>query len=136
MAKRRALEAAEQPREQNGDPISFDLHQLSRLMKEERLRRHLTLEEVSAETGVDVSTLSRIENNTAYNPRAANFLRMLRWLRMDQEQFTPPQADKDVDTMTKVSLVLKNDPTLPSEVAEELIRSWRSMYEFYSARAK
>ena len=107
------------------------VHDLPDRLRKERKRRKLTLAEVSAETGLTISTLSRIENGV-YKPRAETFMELLSWLGLDLNQVNLPKRKlAPIDTMTQMALLLKSDPLLNEESVNKLLRAWRPMYELY-----
>lgn len=113
------------------DQDALIIQDLPERLREERKRRRLTLAEVSSQTGLTISTLSRIENGV-YKPRAETFMELLNWLNMDLKQVDVPKRElPPIDTMTQIALLLKNDPLLSAEAVDKLLRAWRPMYGLY-----
>ncbi|MEZ4633259.1 MAG: helix-turn-helix transcriptional regulator [Deinococcales bacterium] len=129
MAKHQALApetagtnlAAEEP---------LDMTQLPQILKQTRKARGLTLAEVSQQTGLTISTLSRLENGL-FKPKTESFLSLLQWLELDKDRFDPPQNKASDDTMLKIALILKEDPKLDEHAVKKLLQAWRPMYELY-----
>lgn len=110
-------------------PPEPTIENLPALLAQTRATRRLTLHEVSQQTGLTVSTLSRIENGI-YKPRAETFIKLLQWLEIslkniDTENPTQP------DTMSAIALILQRDPHLSSEAVQRLLQAWRPMYRLY-----
>lgn len=98
-------------------------------LAEARATRNLTLQEVSRQTGLTVSTLSRIENGI-YKPRAETFMKLLQWLELSLQDISVSDGGER-DTMSTIALVLQRDPELSAEAVQQLLRAWRPMYELY-----
>jgi transcriptional regulator with XRE-family HTH domain len=103
------------------------------LLVQARAARDLTLAQVSEQTGLTVSTLSRIENGI-YKPRAETFMKLVQWLEVSPQITRTNTAHPDTphpDTMTVIADVLRRDPRLTAAAAKQLLRAWRPMYELY-----
>jgi transcriptional regulator with XRE-family HTH domain len=101
------------------------------LLAQTRAARNLTLAEVSSQTGLTVSTLSRIENGV-YKPRAETFMKVLQWLELSpQNMRNDNSVPTNTDTIMAISLILKSDPRLSPEAATNLLKAWQPMYELY-----
>ena len=97
------------------------------LLMQTRAARDVTLADVSEQTGLTVSTLSRIENGI-YKPRADTFVKLLQWLELSPGDM---QNTHQPDTMTAIADVLGRDPHLSETARKQLLRAWRPMYDLY-----
>jgi transcriptional regulator with XRE-family HTH domain len=96
---------------------SINIDALSEMIKSKRGEQGLR--EVAKQTGVSVSTLSRVENGNL--PDIDSYMKLCKWLEVSIDFFTTPQKD----TGSKKQLVVANlraDKTLPKELSEALIK--------------
>ncbi len=116
---------------------NVDVQDLPKLLYDTRKKRGLTLAEVSEQTGLTISTLSRIENGV-FKPRADTFITVLKWLGLETSKVTDvAHSNKEVqDTMSHIALVLKQDPKLSPEAVKKILLAWRPMYDIYAAGSK
>lgn len=114
-------------------PQRLRLEQLPEQLREARRLRGLTLKEVEAETGLSISTLSRIENGR-FRPNVTHYQKLLQWLGLSptEVELQTNSSEAQGDTMTKVALLLKRDPKLSDNAADKLLRAWRPMYALYA----
>jgi transcriptional regulator with XRE-family HTH domain len=110
--------------------IKGTIDDLPKLLRSVRQKRKLTLKEVEAQTGLSISTISRIENGSI-TPGAETYLRLMQWLKVKPEIKTSDAHTGD--TLTEISLVLKRDARLTAEARDKLLRAWRPMYELYAS---
>lgn len=108
------------------------IENLPALLAQTRATRRLTLNEVSQQTGLTVSTLSRIENGI-YKPRAETFIKLLQWLELSPRNVDATHPTQH-DTMSTIALILQSDAHLSAEAVQQLIRAWRPMYELYRTK--
>ena len=111
-----------------------DVQDLPKLLYNTRKKRGLTLAEVSEQTGLTISTLSRIENGV-FKPRADTFITVLKWLELETSKVTDvAHSNKKVqDTMSHIAAALKEDPKLSKEAVRKILSAWRPMYDIYAA---
>ena len=108
------------------------IENLPALLAQTRATRRLTLNEVSQQTGLTVSTLSRIENGI-YKPRAETFIKLLQWLELSPRNVDAANPTQH-DTMSAIALILQGDPQVSAEAVQQLLRAWRPMYELYRTK--
>jgi transcriptional regulator with XRE-family HTH domain len=104
------------------------IEDLPRALRSVRQKRKLTLKEVESQTGLSISTISRIENGSIM-PTAETFVTLLKWLKLTPE--LEVAMEHTGDTLTEIGLILKRDPRLSVEARDKLLRAWRPMYELY-----
>lgn len=96
---------------------SINIDALSKMIKSKRGERGLR--EVAKETGISVSTLSRVENENL--PDIDSYLKLCKWLEVSIDFFTTSQKGND----SKKQMVVANlraDKTLPKDISEALIK--------------
>lgn len=99
-----------------------NLRELGSRVAARRKRLGLSLRDVSAETGVSVNTLSRVERG--HLPDLENFRRMQTWLGEAQ-----PTAREAVSIPEVIGAHLRTDPLLPGEAAEKIAGIVKDLYE-------
>lgn len=98
------------------------LRELGSRVAARRKRLGLSLRDVSAETGVSVNTLSRVERG--HLPDLENFRRIQTWL--GEAQGTAREA---VSIPEVIGAHLRTDPLLPGEAAEKIAGIVKDLYE-------
>lgn len=101
---------------------SINIEALSAMLKSKRGIRGLreVSKEISEEIGlVSVSTLSRVENGNI--PDIDTYLKICKWLEVPMDFFSTA-SDKEGSAKQKVVANLRADKTLPTEIAEALIK--------------
>ncbi len=109
-------------------PGKITVDDLPRVLRMVRQKRKLTLKEVESQTGLSISTISRIENGSIM-PNAETFVTLLKWLKVTAELETATEHERN--TMTEIGLILKRDLRLSPEARDRLLRAWKPMYELY-----
>ena len=99
-----------------------NLRELGSRVASRRKRLGLSLRDVSAETGVSVNTLSRVERG--HLPDLENFRRIQTWLGEAQ-----PTAREAVSIPELIGAHLRTDPLLPGEAAEKIAGIVKDLYE-------
>lgn len=99
-----------------------NLRELGSRVAARRKRLGLSLRDVSAETGVSVNTLSRVERG--HLPDLENFRRMQTWL--GEAHATAREA---VSIPEVIGAHLRTDPLLPGEAAEKIAGIVKDLYE-------
>ncbi len=114
---------------------SIDVQDLPKLLYDNRKKRGLTLAEVSEQTGLTISTLSRIENGV-FKPRADTFITISKWLGLETSKVTDvAHSNKEVkDTMSHIAVILKDDPKLSKEGVKKILAAWRPIYDVYATQ--
>jgi transcriptional regulator with XRE-family HTH domain len=102
------------------------LDDLAPLLAQRRSELGLSLREVSAQCGVPVATLSRVEQGRT--PDLANFRRIVEWLGLPPERFLQATT-RSVSTPDVIGEHLRLDPTLRPEDAEKIAGLVRTMYD-------
>jgi transcriptional regulator with XRE-family HTH domain len=105
---------------------SDPLDDLAPLFSQRRAERGLSLREVSAQCGVPVATLSRVEQGRT--PDLGTFRRIVEWLGLPPERFLNPMT-RSVSTPEAISEHLRLDPTLSPDDAEKIAGLVRTMYD-------
>jgi len=94
-----------------------------------------TWKEVSDETGVSPSTLTRMAQGR--RPDAASLAALSAWAHMNPSDFVhmPYKASRP-ESMAQISTLLRSDPNLDSEAAEALEAIMRTAYERFRKTEK
>jgi transcriptional regulator with XRE-family HTH domain len=116
------------------DPTSaaVDVAELGALLRERRGQSGQTLREVSAETGVPIATLSRVESGRL--PDLTTFRNIVAWLGVPPERFFPTPRVRNETTPEAVAQVLRSDPALSENAREQLTSTFAQMYTMLSAK--
>lgn len=102
-----------------------DLRELGSRVSARRKRLGLSLRGASAETGVSINTLSRVERG--HLPDLENFRRIQTWL--GDSQLVTRQA---ISVPELIGAHLRMDPLLPGEAAEKIAGIVKDLYEALS----
>ena len=105
---------------------SVDISELASLLRRHRKKEGKTLREVSAETGVPFSTLSRVESGKL--PDLTTFRNIVAWLGVPPERFFPTPRVRLESTPEMVAQVLRKDPDLTDDAREQLEGLVSQMY--------
>jgi transcriptional regulator with XRE-family HTH domain len=105
---------------------SDPLDDLAPLLAQRRAELGLSLREASAQCGVPVATLSRVEQGRT--PDLANFRRIVEWLGLPPERFLQATT-RVVSTPDVISEHLRLDPTLSPDDAENFAELLVDMQE-------
>jgi transcriptional regulator with XRE-family HTH domain len=112
------------------------IEKIGLLIKEKRKAEELTLEDISTETGVSISTLSRIERQftgtkieKATVPDTRTLTALTRWLGVPLEVQDTEAAQQVKNTPDILEVYLRADPRLNSKAAEALGNMFRVAYE-------
>ena len=110
------------------DPVSaaIDVSELAALLRQRRKDEGKTLREVSAETGVPFSTLSRVESGKL--PDLTTFRNIVSWLGISPERFFPTPRVRKESTPEAIAHVLRSDPSLTDQAREQLATFVGQMY--------
>ncbi len=106
---------------QTPDPLD----DLGPLLAQRRAELDLSLRDVSAQSGVPVATLSRVEQGRT--PDLGTFRRIVEWLGLPAERFLQPTT-RAVSTPDLISEHLRLDPNLAPDDAERIVDLVRTMY--------
>jgi transcriptional regulator with XRE-family HTH domain len=102
------------------------LDDLAPLLAQRRAELGLSLRDVSAQCGVPVATLSRVEQGRT--PDLTNFRRIVEWLGLPPERFLQATT-RAVSTPDVIGEHLRLDPSLSADDAEKIAGLVRTMYE-------
>lgn len=123
-------------------PQAIDPVWLGERLGAERGKRRLTLQQVCAETGVSVPTLSRIERGAAKGLNSDTLLTLADWigvdvklLRMTAESTVHPRGTVQ-STPDVVALHLRADKNLDAKSAKALASLFKTIYDQFSQHAK
>jgi transcriptional regulator with XRE-family HTH domain len=105
---------------------AVDIGELAALLRSRRAKDGLSLRQVSAETGVPFSTLSRVESGKV--PDLATFRNIVSWLGISPERFFPTSKVRAETTPDAIAKVLRNDPALDEKARDELTSLVSRMY--------
>jgi transcriptional regulator with XRE-family HTH domain len=104
----------------------FDVSALHSALDSERMARNLNWKEVSAESGVSASTLTRLSQGR--RPDVDSLAALTTWLGISADRFMASRAREFGATspLTQISTIIRDDPNLNPEAAtalEELIKA-------------
>lgn len=102
------------------------LDDLAPLLSQRRSELGLSLRQVSAQSGVPVATLSRVEQGRT--PDLATFRRLIEWLGLPPERFLLA-TNRAVSTPDAIGEHLRLDPSLAPDDAEKIASLVRTMYD-------
>jgi transcriptional regulator with XRE-family HTH domain len=104
----------------------FDVDALHAAMESERIARGLTWKDVSAESGVSASTLTRLSQGK--RPDVDSLTALTQWMGVSADRFmgVPEKGFGGASSLAQISSILRGDPNLNKEAAtalDELIKS-------------
>jgi transcriptional regulator with XRE-family HTH domain len=104
----------------------FDVSALFSALDSERITRNLNWKEVSAESGVSASALTRLSQGR--RPGVDNLAALTTWLGIPVDRFMASRARTSgtVSTLTQISTIIRDDKNLNPDAAaalEELIKA-------------
>src|SRR5258708_6353698 len=110
---------------------TLDLVAFGERLKKTRLKRNLTLQQVSTQTGVSIPTLSRIERGDAAEIESKTLIVLARWMQVSLELFSDGAKSLSTKQSTPdaVELHLRADKNLNPQTASALARMFRAAYE-------
>jgi transcriptional regulator with XRE-family HTH domain len=116
------------------DPASaaVDITELAALLRERRSRAGMSLREVSAETGVPLATLSRVESGRL--PDLTTFRNIVVWLGVPPERFFPTPRVRNETTPDAIAQVLRSDSLLSETAREQLTLTFSQMYTMLTVK--
>ena len=112
------------PRRPTGETTT-DVRALGTRVAARRKRLRLSLRDLSAETGISINTLSRVERG--HLPDLENFRRIRAWLGDAQAL-----ASEATSTPEVIGTHLRTDPLLPTEADEKIAGIVKDLYEALS----
>jgi len=116
------------------DPASaaVDIAELAALLRERRAKDGKSLRDVSAETGVPLATLSRVESGRL--PDLVTFRNIVAWLGISPDRFFPTPRLRNETTPDTIAQVLRSDSTLSESAREQLTSTFSQMYTMLTAK--
>jgi transcriptional regulator with XRE-family HTH domain len=105
----------------------FDVGALYSALDSERLARNFTWKDVSAESGVSASTLTRLSQGR--RPDVDSLAALTTWLGLSADRFMGggrARAFGAASPLTQIATIIRDDPNLNSEAAsalEELVKA-------------
>lgn len=114
----------------------FDLVRFGERLREVRVKRGLTLKDVSQQIDISIPTLSRVERGDAKEIESKTLFALCDWaklpLELFQEQVSPTRKGsirRDIATPDAVELHLRADKNLNPKTAELLVKMFRAAYQ-------
>lgn len=113
---------------QKDEPAQFDVEALHAALEGERIARGLNWKDVSAQSGVSASTLSRLAQGK--RPDVDSLTALTRWMGLSADRFMgiPPQGFGGASPLAQISTILRDDPNLNKEAATALDQLIKSTY--------
>lgn len=107
-------------------PAQFNVGALFSALDSERLARNLTWKDVSGESGVSASTLTRLSQGK--RPDVDSLAALSTWVGMPADRFmgSRTQAFGAASPLTQISAIIRDDPNLNADAAtalEELVKA-------------
>jgi transcriptional regulator with XRE-family HTH domain len=107
-------------------PAQFNVAALVSALDSERLARNLTWKDVSGESGVSASTLTRLSQGK--RPDVDSLAALSAWVGVSADRFmgSKPQAFGAASPLTQISAIIRDDPNLNADAAtalEELVKA-------------
>jgi transcriptional regulator with XRE-family HTH domain len=109
------------------ETILFDVSALHGALDAERIARGMTWKDVSAQSGVSASTLTRLSQGR--RPDVDSLSNLVGWLGISADRFMssrPRAAFGSASPLAQISTIIRDDPNLNPDAAialEELIKS-------------
>jgi transcriptional regulator with XRE-family HTH domain len=108
------------------EPGQFDVGALYSSLDSERLARNFTWKDVSGESGVSASTLTRLSQGR--RPDVDSLAALSKWLGISADRFmgSRTHAFGAASPLTQISAIIRDDPNLNSDAAtalDELVKA-------------
>jgi transcriptional regulator with XRE-family HTH domain len=113
---------------------AVDIAELAALLRQRRTKAGLSLRELSAETGVPFSTLSRVESGRI--PDLTTFRSIVGWLGVPPERFFPTPKVRNETIPDAIAQLLRSDLTLSDQARDQLTSTIQQMYTVLTASNK
>lgn len=111
-----------------GNDKGFDGDAFYRTLESTVRSRSMTWKEVSAETGVSASTLTRMAQGR--KPDAASLAALSAWAGLNPSDFVrAPYKKPGAEPLAQISTLLRTDPNLDTEAAEAVEAIVRAAYD-------
>lgn len=107
-------------------PPQFDVAALHSALDAERIARNITWKDVSAQSGVSASTLTRLSQGR--RPDVDSLAALTNWLGLSADRFMGgrSQAFGSASPLAQISSIIRDDPNLNPDAAaalEELVKA-------------
>ena len=110
------------------EPTQFDVDALHAALDGERIARGLTWKDVSAESGVSASTLTRLSQGK--RPDVDSLTALTHWMGVSADRFmgVPQKGFGGASPLAQISSILRDDPNLNKDAATALDQLIKSTY--------
>ncbi len=110
------------------EPAQFDVDALRAALDGERIARGLTWKDVSAESGVSDSTLTRLSQGK--RPDVDSLTALTHWMGVSADRFmgVPQKGFGGASPLAQISSILRDDPNLNKDAATALDQLIKSTY--------
>lgn len=110
------------------DPAQFDVVALQSALDGERIARGLNWKDVSAQSGVSASTLTRLSQGK--RPDVDSLTALTHWLGLSADRFMrlPQKGFGGASPLAQISSILRDDPNLNKDAATALDQLIKSTY--------
>ena len=123
---------------------NIDIAYLAERLRATRRERGKTLQDVAAEVGVSIATLSRIERGETRGVEGDTLLALAKWLKLPPDHLQKPRlqptssrvASPAPSTPDVIELHLRADPNLKPATAKALAEMFRIAYEQIARQKK
>lgn len=108
------------------NPGQFDVASLHASLDAERVSRNITWKDVSGQSGVSASTLTRLSQGR--RPDVDSLVALINWLGISADRFmgSRPRAFGAVSSLAQISTIIRDDPNLNRDAAialEEMVKA-------------
>lgn len=109
-------------------PAQFDVEALQSALDGERIARGLNWKDISAESGVSASTLTRLSQGK--RPDVDSLTALTHWLGLSADRFMrlPQKGFGGASPLAQISSILRDDPNLNKDAATALDQLIKSTY--------
>jgi transcriptional regulator with XRE-family HTH domain len=106
----------------------FDVEALQAALDSERIARDLNWKDVSAQSGVSASTLTRLTQGK--RPDVDSLTALTHWLGLSADRFMrlPQRGFGSASPLAQISSILRDDPNLNKDAATALDEMIKSTY--------
>ncbi|MGF6313155.1 transcriptional regulator with XRE-family HTH domain [Bradyrhizobium sp. i1.8.4] len=113
---------------QKSASTQFDVEALQAALDSERIARDLNWKDVSAQSGVSASTLTRLTQGK--RPDVDSLTALTHWLGLSADRFMrlPQRGFGSASPLARISSILRDDPNLNKDAATALDEMIKSTY--------
>jgi transcriptional regulator with XRE-family HTH domain len=111
------------------EPAQFDVDALHAALDGERIARGLNWKDVSAESGVSASTLTRLSQGK--RPDVDSLTALTHWIGVSADRFMrlPQRGFGGASSLAQISSILRDDPNLNKDAATALDQLIKATYQ-------